>query len=220
MSVMSRYVFPLLVFSVLCFTLPLSARADTVTYTFETPQFTLGQTTPLLNKAPNVGSPTFLTSFTSSPTPSGLSILNFLPNPLFTGNSLVVPAGPETLTISFNMPVQSVQFVFALDIAPTAAPGQLRLTSPVGNLSQNGGNVGGLFQGGTFSFSSLTPFTTVQLAGFTSTGAGVEFAIDNLTVTFSPQQQPVPEPATMLLLGTGLAGLGGMIKRRRNAKTE
>ena len=38
-------------------------------------------------------------------------------------------------------------------------------------------------------------------------------------VTYSDQQQtaPIPEPATMLLLSTGLAGVAAKVRRRRNA---
>src|SRR5438874_1468328 len=41
------------------------------TYTFETPNFTLGQTTPLLNVAPNIGDATFRTSFAAATDPAG-----------------------------------------------------------------------------------------------------------------------------------------------------
>ncbi|MFW8602573.1 PEP-CTERM sorting domain-containing protein, partial [Desulfobacterota bacterium M19] len=44
-----------------------------------------------------------------------------------------------------------------------------------------------------------------------SNWSGVSF--DNLTYT-SNGSSPVPEPATMLLLATGLAGLAGLRRRR------
>lgn len=200
----------------------LSVNADTVTYTFESPQFTVGQTTPLLNIAPNTGSPTFLASFTSSPFAGGFRIDFFQPNPLFTGNLLYDPSvfPVDTLTISFNTPVESVQFAFAINefpSGPPGGPGQITLTSPVGSQTQTAGNVGGPFLGGTFSFSSPTPFTTLQLRGFSSFGQRVAFAIDNLTLT----TQVIPEPTTLVLLGTGLAGVGAAArKRRKTTKSE
>ncbi len=39
--------------------------------------------------------------------------------------------------------------------------------------------------------------------------------LDNIKLTQIEQQTSIPEPSSMLLLGTGLVSLGGMIKRRR-----
>jgi hypothetical protein len=90
--------------------------------------------------------------------------------------------------------------------------GQLVLTSPVGVASFNSSTVGGGFPGGTLIFGSGTPFTTFSLAAFNNAGAPNLFAIDNLTLTFTPQVV-VPEPTSLLLLGTGLMVVAAATRR-------
>lgn len=185
-----------------------AAEAAIVTYTFNSPQFTVGQTTPLLNRAPNVGDPTFLTSFTSVPTAAAFQIQPFAANPLLSGNVLFIPAGGNNdLILTFNTPIDSLTVDFALNSPPG---GRLDLITPVGGTSLIGGNVGGGFPGGTLSFSSATPFTTATLRGFNVGGVRTEFAIDDLTLNTAAA---IPEPASLAVLGALLAG--GAVARRR-----
>ena len=64
--------------------------------------------------------------------------------------------------------------------------------------------------GGFFGFVSDTPFSTPLL--FLSSGAPDGFGIDD--VVYSTASAAVPEPATLLLLGTGLLLAAGQRRRR------
>ena len=171
-----------------------SAYATPITYTFEAPQFVFGETTPLLNRAPNIGPTTFLTSFTTSPTANGLTVFSgSVPNSLFSGQHIFDPTGvPDTLLLTFNTPIFQLQVDFGLIQGVTSPAGQLRLTTLVGSTTQAGGAVGGSFQGGTLSFSSATPFVAAQLEGFSASGSQIFFAIDDLVLDTAPIPDPPP----------------------------
>ena len=65
---------------------------------------------------------------------------------------------------------------------------------------------------------SFNDFSTPQARGFVSpTGPWVETNI-LIKPAFQINGEPVPEPSTMLLLGTGLASLGTAIRKRRQNK--
>lgn len=65
---------------------------------------------------------------------------------------------------------------------------------------------------GTTYFFIVTGFANTDFGAWSTTASGPG------TITIGGQGAPVPEPTTMLLLGSGLAGLGMRLRRRRALK--
>jgi hypothetical protein len=118
--------------------------------------------------------------------------------------------GANAFTLTFSQPVSAFGF-YGIDIGDFN--GQVTLTT-AGGLNQvfNVGNSTGILGGSVLFWGVIDPNATFTSVSFGNTGSGTDvFGFDDFTVG-TPQQVRVPEPASFLLLGAGLAMAG--LRRR------
>lgn len=102
------------------------------------------------------------------------------------------------------------------NLIPSLAPGEYLLAitgsdlDPIGNFGEIFPDVGGFTL--PDSFRGTQPLVTF-LGGPSQVGT---YTINLTGASFVAQPTAVPEPATIFLLGTGLAGIGAALRRRRH----
>jgi len=200
-------------FAVAFFTLAQGvARADEVTIAGSTSGAFAGTTTGL----------SYTPSTFNVTTASGTAALGATASPTNFNNlgSFTLAATPTTLNGSFTL---TVNFTLPTGIAGgNSAVYTATVTGTVSNANSGGAviafDAATRSQVFTFNNGTTSGSFTLTLPDFVGVNPGDTIALSGRIT--GAQQNTVPEPATMILLGTGISGVAAAVRRRRKTASK